>query len=165
MSYKKIWLATLLVFAVVFLGGCTKKMAEKTAERAIEQNVGGRAEVDLQNDQVTIQTEQGTYQAGEDVALPADWPEDIYVIAGRIMAAMQVADNDGYSVSVATEKTVGEVKTEYENELKNSGWTLNLQMDYGDSAMVSATKGERTVTVSITASSEETTVTIVTGTN
>lgn len=165
MTNKKIWLAALLVVVVVFLGGCTKKMAEKTAEKAIEKNIGSQANMDLNDEQVTIKTEQGTYQGGENLSLPSNFPDDLYVIDGKIIAAMTITENEGYSVSVLTNKSVAEVKADYEDKLKDNGWKIDMQMDYGVSAMVSASKADRTVTVSISNDSESTTVTIVTGKN
>lgn len=165
MTNKKIWLAVLLVVAVVFLGGCTKKVAEKTAERAIEKNLGGQANVDLGSNQVTIETEQGTYQGGENLSVPSNFPDDIYVIAGKVVALMNVTDDYSFSLTVVTNQSVAEVKSDYETKLKAQGWSIDMQMDYGDSALVSASKADRTTTVSITNESEGTTVTIVTGKN
>jgi outer membrane lipoprotein-sorting protein len=165
MTNKKIWLAALLVIAVVFLGGCTKKMAEKTTERAIEKNIGSQANVDLGSNQVTIETEQGTYQGGENLSLPSNFPDDIYVIDGKIIALMNVNDDFSHSLTISANKSVAEIKADYENKLKDKGWKIELQMDYGESAVVSASKADRTVTVSITDDNEGTTVTIVTGKN
>ncbi len=164
MSNKKIWLVVILL-ATVALSGCTKKMAEKATERAIEKNTGDQVDLNFDNNQVTVETEQGSYQAGENVTLPADWPEDIYVLEGKLVAAMKVATNNGYSMSVVTEQSVSEIKQDYVDKLTDAGWTINMQMDYGESAALSATKDNRTVSVSVTASSDGTNVTIVTGTN
>ncbi len=166
MSKNKFIYLSLLLLAVVFIfSGCTKKVAEKTTERAIEKNIGSQADVDLADNQITVATEQGTYQGGENLSLPANFPDDIYVLDGKIVAAMTLIEKENYSVSILTEQSVGEVKSKYESELKASGWTINLQMDYGESAVVSATKADRTVSVSISNNSDGTTVTIVTGKN
>ena len=165
MTNKKIWLAVFLVVAVVFLGGCTKKVAEKTAERSIEKNIGTQANVDLADNQLTIETEQGTYQGGENLSVPSNFPDDIYVIAGKIVALMNVTDDYSFSLTVVTNQSVAEVKSDYETKLKAQGWSIDTQMDYGESALVSASKADRTTTVSITNDSEGTTVTVITGKN
>lgn len=166
MHKNKFLILSIILVAIGFLfSGCTKKVAEKTTEKIIEKNVGSEANVDLKNDQLTIETEQGVYQAGEQVSLPDGFPDDVYVIDGNIVAAMAMAEEQGYSVSVVTNKSVSEVKSEYEEKLKAADWNINLRMDYGESATLSATKANRTVSVSATASSDGTTVTIVTGNN
>lgn len=166
MPKNKFIFLSLSLLAVVFIfSGCTKKVAEKTVERAIEKNIDSQANVDLADNQVTIETEQGTYQGGENLSLPANFPDDIYILDGKIVAAMSLAEKEGYSVSILTDQSVSKVKNKYESELKASGWTINLQMDYGDSAMVSAKKADRTVTVSISNDNEGTTVSIVTSKN
>lgn len=166
MHKNKFLILSIILVAIGFLfSGCTKKVAEKTTEKIIEKNVGSEANVDLNNDQLTIETEQGVYQAGEQVSLPYGFPDDVYVIDGNIVAAMAMTEEQGYSVSVVTNKSVSEVKSEYEEKLKAADWNINLRMDYGESATLSATKANRTVSVSATASSDGTTVTIVTGNN
>lgn len=166
MHKNKFLILSIILVAIGFLfSGCTKKVAEKTTEKIIEKNVGSEANVDLNNDQLTIENEQGVYQVGEKVSLPDGFPDDVYVIDGNIVAAMAMTEDQGYSVSVVTNKSVSEVKSEYEEKLKSADWNINLRMDYGESATLSATKANRTVSVSATASNDGTTVTIVTGNN
>ncbi len=166
MHKNKFLILSIILVAIGFLfSGCTKKVAEKTTEKIIEKNVGSEANVDLNNNQLTIETEQSVYQTGEQVSLPDGFPDDVYVIDGNIVAAMAMTEDQGYSVSVVTNKSVSEVKSEYEEKLKAADWNINLRMDYGESATLSATKANRTVSVSATASSGGTTVTIVTGNN
>lgn len=139
---------------VLGLSGCVKKVTQKAAERAaenaIEQSSGGKANVDLSNDTVTVNTDKGTYQAGGQVSLPAGFPDDIYVPDGQLTAAMSSTEDGGYSVSLTTGGSVAEVQQDFSDKLKDAGWEINLTMNYGGSAMVGANKGDdRTVSVSI----------------
>lgn len=167
MNTKKIyWLAPILLVAIALvLTGCGKKLSEKAAEKIIEKSTNGQASVDVDRNQVTINTNGGSYQAGEEVKLPAGFPSDVYVIDGTIKAAMTNAENNGYTVSIETSQSVTEAKTRYEKELVDDGWTMSMSLVYEGAASLGATKGNRTTTISISTVSDKTTVVLGTSEN
>lgn len=129
--------------------GCGKKTAEKAAEKAIEKATNGQAEVDIGTNSVKINTNAGSFQAGENISLPSGFPSDVYVIDGTIKAASTVTEGEAYTVSIETSKSVTAAKEAYESKLKENGWNVTLSMDFQGSASLAAEKGDRTVTVSI----------------
>lgn len=157
---KFLILALSLVVAVALTGaGCAKKATEKTAEKSIEKSTGGEADVDLDEEKITIETKEGTFEAGESISLPADFPSDVHVVDGTITAST-TNTGGGYAVTVETSKSVSSVKQEYEDELKKDGWEITLTMTLQDGATVAGEKDNRTVTVTISESEGKTFVII-----
>jgi hypothetical protein len=167
MPTKKIyWLAPVLLVAMALvLTGCGKSASEKAAEKIIEKSTNGQAQVDVDNNQVTINTNAGTYQAGEEVKLPSGFPSDIYVIDGTIKAAMTNVENNGYTLSIETSKSVTEAKELYDTKLKDDGWAITMSLVYEGAASIGATKDNRTTTIGISTASDKTTVVLSTSEN
>jgi len=162
---KKVFIiATVLVLAIT-LTACGEKTAEKTAEKAIETSTGGAADVDIDDDTVSINTNAGSMTVGEEVDLPDNFPSDIYVIEGTVKTAMEVAENESFSVTIETSKSVSAARTAYEEELVNDGWTITGTMDFTSTVSVMAEKDNRTVTVSINEVDDVVTVAIGTSSN
>lgn len=153
-----------LLALVLFGAGCTKKAAEQTAEKAIESTTNGQADVDIDNDQVTVNTNAGSWQVGESVSLPSGFPEDVYVINGTIKSAMTLTENEGYTVAIETNVTWSQAKTTYESELAEDGWTIASTYSTTNGAILSAQKADRVTTVSISEADGKTSVVISTNT-
>jgi hypothetical protein len=158
-------LLPVLALAILALAGCGKSISqrasEKAAEKIIEKQSGGKANVDIDGKNLNIETEQGKMQAGENVELPADFPADVYVIDGTIKVAISGQVNEGQSVSIETDKNVGEVSNTYLEKLASDGWKITGTMNFGESTSIIAEKDNRTVSVSIARSDNKTTVTVI----
>jgi len=136
-------------FSLIFVAGCGKKAAETAAEKAIEKSTNGQADVDLSTNSVKVNTNAGTFEVGGKIDLPSGFPSDVYVIDGTITAATTLTANEGYTISIVTDKSVSEAKDLYEAKLKADGWTITFTMNVADGASVAGEKDNRTVTVSI----------------
>ncbi|MDD5566970.1 MAG: hypothetical protein PHH01_02135 [Patescibacteria group bacterium] len=157
MLNKKIWfIAPMLVVAIALvLTGCGKSSAEKAAEKALETATNGQADVDVSENTVKINTNNSSYEAGENVSLPDGFPDDIYLVDGNITAAFTYTKDKDYSISIETSKTVSEVKALYDTELKADGWAITSSMVYEGSAAIWAEKENRMVSVGINKGSED----------
>ncbi|MFH0952525.1 MAG: hypothetical protein V1838_05115 [Patescibacteria group bacterium] len=144
-----IGLVLVLAFAFTMGAGCGEKTAEKKAENAIESATNQDVDVDLDNDTVTINTSEGSFSSGENISLPDSFPSDVHVVSGTITAATTVTENEAYSVSVETTKSVADVKSEYEDQLAADGWTVTMSLSIGTGTTIGAEKGDRTVTITI----------------
>jgi len=160
---KKISLIIIMLFAVAVIAGagCTKKAAENKAENAIEDATGGSADVDVDNNTIKVETDEGTMEIGENVSLPSDFPSDVYVADGDILAASKTADN-AYSATVETSKSVSEMQTKYETEFADEGWDVNTTLAFAGMVTLGGEKGNRMVTVSISESEGKTLVIVTT---
>jgi len=158
-------LLPVLAIAVLALVGCGKsvsrKAGEKAAEKIIEAQSGGKANVDINGQNVKVETEQGKIEAGENVKLPSDFPSDVYVIDGTIKIAISGQADEGQTVSIETDKKIEEVLSIYKEKLKSDGWNITGTMNFGEVATVIAEKDDRSVSVSTGASDGKTTVNIV----
>jgi len=149
---KKLFTIGFLLVATTLLvtgfGSCGKKAAEKTIESSIEKSTGGQVDVDVDKDSVKIETNEGTFESGENVSLPSGFPSDVYVVDGTVTSATSSAE-DAYTVTIETSKSVNAVKELYESKLASDGWDISMTMTFEDSATLGGEKDDRTVTVSI----------------
>lgn len=131
----------------------------------------------------TIETEQGTVtvdrdddtmsfsvdgkdklqvKAGEDIALPDGFPEDVPVYPKSTLVT-SMATPDGVMVSSRSSADAGDVLAFYKKELGSKGWTVEAEMNMGPQRMLSFSKGDRQATVTISSDEGETQISLLTG--
>jgi len=165
LNKKTLLLLTLVLAAGMILSGCTKKAAETAAEKAIEGATNGQAEVDIDTNSVKVNTNGSSVQIGGDVAMPENFPDDVYVVDGTLTYAMTIAENKSYTVTVTTNKSVSEVKSLYETKLAEDGWAIDVNSMIQGSLGLGAQKGNRTVTITAATQDDKTMVVITTSEN
>ncbi len=149
MFKKTIVVGAAFLLAIV-VSGCGRESAmENQVEKQLEKNLGQNAEVNLKDGEMKIKTEQGSLEVGENVSLPDGFPTDVYVIDGQIMSAMKNVMGAGYQVVIKSNKSVKDGKALFEEKLKAHGWVIGSSFDMGNAVMLSATKGKRTVQVTL----------------
>jgi len=131
----------------------------------MENASNGQVQVDIKNDGVKVETEAGSGETGTDLSLPADFPEDVYVITGKIKTVYRDAGKNGYTASIETDKTVAEAKELYDQELKQAGWKIDSFMDLGGSMIIGASKEKRSISVMINQDAETGKTTVLVGTS
>ncbi len=161
---KKIILLTIAIISLVVLSGCGQKtVTEKMLEGNLEDSLGQNVDVDLDNGAVRIEGEDGsTFEVNEGgVSLPADFPEDVYVVEGTIISAMKNVMGQGHQITISNKKSVAEIKAEYEEELVKEGWEVNQSIATGGMVMLGATKDGRNVSISASVDPDDDTNTMV----
>ncbi len=161
MRKRVIQLIILLGLTLPLLGlSCGKKVAEKTAEQAIERASNGNVNIDINQNSVKVNINGGSTvgEVGESVKLPDGFPSDVYVIDGTIKTAVVKTDTQGYTLSINTNLTPAEAKSRYDAKLKEQGWNIVMALDSGDGATISASKSQRNVSVIISTSDGQTNV-------
>ena len=140
--------------AIMVMFGCGEKSEEKAGEEVmeevIESNMGGNAEVDIEENSFRIQTEEGemTMTAGDSVQLPADFPKDIFIYRGAdLNTAMELPE--GFNLMFQTKDDSSKVSEAYLAEMEEKGWSKEMTMDMGGQKMMVFKKGERMANVSI----------------
>jgi hypothetical protein len=151
----------IMVAAMMVMFGCgekaDKKAAEKMAEKAIESSMGGKAEVDIKDNSIRVQTEEGemTMTSGDSVKLPANFPGDIFLYKGaNLNTAMELPQ--GFNVMFQTKDDTSKVSDTYLAEMEAKGWSKEMSMDMGGRKMLVFKKDERIVNVSIATQEEMT---------
>ena len=155
MRYFIILAAIILIFGCGEKGG--EKVAEKVMEKAIESNTGGKATVDMEENSLRIQTEEGemTMTAGDSAKLPVDFPKDVFLYKGAdINTAMELPE--GFNLMFQTKDDPSIVSEAYLSEMEEEGWAKEMTMDMGGSKMMVFKKDERMVNVTITSDEEVT---------
>jgi hypothetical protein len=150
------FIASLLL---VSCGNPAEKAAENAAEKAIEQETGGKADVDIKNGTTRVQTKDGVVTVGEQ-QLPADWPKDVPVYPGAKVQVSGTSNTNGAASMFTIPGGKADVVSFYKQKLVEEGWVIDVAADMGASSIVSASKDQRTIAVQIAESGEQTTVTI-----
>lgn len=149
MNKKYLLLVTLPLALIVLGASCGKKISEKTIENAIEKSSNGQADVDIGTNSVSINVNGTSMKTGDSVALPTNFPTDVYVIDGTIKTAVSTP-GVGYNVALTTTKSVADAKALYDQKLPAAGWTITTTAVIDvHTAVVAASKSGRTVSVSI----------------
>lgn len=157
---QKLLTGGMIISSVLVLSGCgctewaSKKAGEKIMEKAIESGSGGKADVDVNKGQISINAEDGQtkYSAGENVSLPDGFPEDIFIYddAKIKMAISNSSENGGFSVSYVTSSGESEVFSKYKEEMVKNGWKKDTETDMGaNGKMLNFSKGKSNVLVVI----------------
>ena len=140
-------LLAVLIAGAVALPGC-KRASEAIAEKAIEQASGDKVDIKQDGDTVSIKTEQGemkvaTAQDGGSVALPADFPADVYLPEPRtVSSAMDMGGMK--AVNIATSVALAQVSADVEKSMQGQGWKREMSMQTGaDSSTLIYSKDQR----------------------
>jgi len=143
----------ILLFGLVFLVACKNKsakeeMAGKIAEKAIKDSTGKEAKVDIQGQNIRIQTKDGT---GE-INVTSDWPQDMpgdvpRFTMGKIKAVNKVDAGGAKNWNVVIEEAQEGALAKYADELKAKDWKIMTTTTVGSGGSVMATKKDLTAVV------------------
>lgn len=153
--------ATALLLLSPALAGCGQ-VAEKAAETAMENALSG-ADVNIEdNGNVTITDDQGNQMAaGENVALPDNWPSEVPPFEGGTLTVVTVAP-DGVWASWTSDTSPQEAADAYGATLEGAGYTLDTESKV-DQAVFRSYKGNGYLINVSTADDSGGTVVLVTG--
>jgi hypothetical protein len=149
MNRKTYYLLPVLLLAMAFgLSGC-KSASQKAAESLIEKSTNGQADVDLTNNSVRVNTNGSSWETGDNVSLPTDFPSDIYVPEGAIKTALKTESNNGFTVSLESTTSMADIKTAYESHFKSQGWTITTSGAIQNSFSYITQKSNRDLNIGI----------------
>lgn len=139
-------LAAVFLFIWLGLPSCRQggeKAQEKTLERAIEQGGGGNADVDVDNQKITIESEEGKMQINTaDNQWPSDAPPEVpKVTAGEIAGTTTSESARGRNWSIRFTGIGIEELDRYGALLKDNGFIKTSTMKAPKGGMVSGQKG------------------------
>lgn len=158
---KKIFFGLAVFVLAVILSGCGKSISqqvgEQMAENAIESSTGGKADVDINQGDVTIKTEEGEsqYSASGEAKLPEGFPKEL-VVADDAKIIISSSAAGGMTVSYTTASEQAVIFEKYKTDLADSGWKKEVEVDSGDSGkMASFSKDKNNASVTINENSSE----------
>jgi hypothetical protein len=150
--------ATLLLSPA--LAGCGQA-AETVAENAMENALSG-ADVNIEDDSVTITDDQGNQMAaGENIALPDNWPAEVPAFDGGTLSIVTVSP-DGVYAAWTTDGSAQEVADAYGASLEDAGYTVGTQGNAAGS-IFREYKGNGWIVTISSAESDSETMLMVTG--
>ena len=132
---------------------CSKSIAQNATDAVVQQAVnqasGGKASVNLDNNNVIYKDQNGTVQYGDSVTLPADFPKEIPIYAGTKVFSTAQSNGDTYLTLQSTDK-IADVLAWYKSQLEGAGWTSTDSFDsQGTSARIYEKNGDKmTLTLS-----------------
>ena len=147
MTHTAIRLSIAIAFAALLIAPGCKKAQDAAVETAIERATGAKVEQD--GDTMTIKTEQGevkvaTAEDGGTVAMPADFPKDVYLPAdNKLASAMDMAGMQ--MLNMTTPQDLAKVSADIEKSMQGQGWKREMAMQAGDGSTLMYSKDNRQV--------------------
>ena len=111
--------------------------------------------VDLNNGQVTIKSNEGTTSVGEGAKLADGFPTDVPIFSPSTLVASSKTDDNSFSAVGKTSKSVADVTNYYKSEMAKLGWTTLLDSTSGDGTLLSFQKDNRSAGVVVTNNADD----------
>jgi hypothetical protein len=140
-------LVTAGLAAAVLVSGCGSD--ERTAEQAMEESSGRELDVDIDDDEVRVETDEGELSVGQ--SLPEDFPVDeVPLLDGAVMSATAMAGR-GWVVNLEVGTEVGEAAEEGKQRLAVAGFEVVSESSTPELVSVFLTNDGYDVSLSTTA--------------
>jgi len=140
-------LVAALLLSVLVAAGCGKKasgekLAEGMMERTLESATGGNADVDLNGNDVTIKTKDGTTTMSETSEWPSDMFPDVPKFTYGVVERVSKGTEGGMQKFNVYLRDVEDGAFEkYDADIKAAGWESQMMTQSDDAGMISAQKG------------------------
>ena len=147
-NLKYITMLILCLGVAMVFDSCTcKRTAEKTSEKLIEKSVGEDADVDIDDEKVTIKTEEGTFTAD---ASANNWPDEIpgdvpEFKDGKILSVSTQDVDDSKNWVVIFEDVSQNALKNYQEALEEKGFKISYTTIVASGGHLAAEKGELAV--------------------
>lgn len=150
MKTKLVLMTILLAFTVTFAcRNASEKRAERIAEKIMEKASGEEVDVDIDSENFTIKTEDGTLTSNvNDKKWPSEIPAEVPEFGfGSVEQVIFHDMDDGKMWTMMVEKVPANVLTNYQQELQKNGFTCDLVSPNNEEGMLSADNGDINVAV------------------
>ena len=125
----------------------------------------GTVKVDVDQKIMHMQTSEGNFDMGPNIALPINWPTDIAIYPGsKVELTANLTDSNGQMVQSTTQDKMQDIIDFYTKNLEGKGWTTKSTMKSEEMAMYSAAKDNREINIAVTTDEKERTIMLTTGT-
>jgi hypothetical protein len=147
MTHPAIRLSVAVALTALLVAPGCKKAQDAAVETAIERATGAKVEKD--GESMTIKTEQGdikvaTAEDGGTVALPADFPKDVFLPSDNKLASAM--DMGGMQMlNMTTPQELANVSADIEKSMQGQGWKREMAMQAGGGNTLMYSKDKRQV--------------------
>lgn len=158
-SNKTLIIVVAVLAALVLLGGggyyLNQRAAEKSAEKAIEEATGGKADVDVSEggDKVTIETDEGKLTIGKN-EVPESFPSDLSIYPGAEVTGSFESEGN-VTVALRTSDSISKVTNFYKSDLEKNGWKIISTSSVKETTVFTAEKGNNSVLISVGSDADE----------
>jgi hypothetical protein len=134
-----------MLLILVLASGCfgqniAEKIAEEVIEKAIESDSGENVDIDLDDGEMTIESDDGDVSIGMGADLPDNFPDNVPVYPDmEIISSWSVTEDnkDSYSINGLTEDAGSDVFAWYKENL--DGWEIENEFSAsGDDDKISS---------------------------
>lgn len=145
--------------------GCGKsdeERAEERAEKAIEEQTGGEADVSIKDDKISIESQEGSFEIsqGTKLEMPKDFPDDVFVLDDP-QISVSSSNNELQSLVYTSKLDEARAVDDYKKEMADKGWESESSIQTPQGTMLAFKKGDtRSVMVSISKQDDATQVTL-----
>lgn len=140
-----------LATCALTIAACSKSPSERMAEAAASAASGQKVDIDKDGDKVTITTAEGQMEvsAGDGVALPGDFPTDVYLPADyTVKSAMKLPQ--AMMVQVTAPGSINALFAQADKQMLAQGWEQTMSMQQSsDTRMLGYKKPDRQAMVTL----------------
>jgi len=141
-SNSKIRLAIAVLAPVIALSSCGKEDKEESGEGEDKKTV-------------TVKGKDGAeVKVDESVKLPADWPDDIPTPDGASIKMSQKMGTLGHNLVLHCKQPGPDLVAHYQKKMPSGGWEEKNAIAVPNGGMLSYSKGERTVNITIASNTD-----------
>ena len=140
-------MAILVAILLVTLSTSCKRAAEKTQEKIIEKAIGDKAKVDLDDEKIMIETEDGTFTADATIqSWPKEIPNEVPEFKnGKIVMVNTQNMKEGKNWVIIFEDVSSNATAKYKENLESNGFNINFTTTAGTGTHFAAEKDNITV--------------------
>lgn len=125
----------IILMLITMVGGCSspsEKVAEELTEKALEEQMGEDAKVEIDGENISIETEDGTelsISTNNDLEIPEGYPEDIIPFYEPQAVYFTFKNGEEWSIGYTSKKDLDDVVNYYEDYLSKYNGLSNLGAD------------------------------------
>lgn len=140
-------MAILITISLVTVSTSCKRAAEKTQEKIIEKAIGDKAKVDLDDEKIVIETEEGTFTADATIqSWPKEIPNEVPEFKnGKIVMVNTQNMEEGKNWVIIFEDVSPNEPAKYKKALESNGFKINFTTTAGTGTHFAAEKDNITV--------------------
>ncbi len=148
LNCKRVLLVLLSLSLMTAFYSC-KKASEKASEKMIERSIGNDAKVDINDEKITVKTDEGTFTTD---ANAKDWPKEIpkdvpQFTNGKVTAVTTQSMGDSNSWMMVFSDVPENAIEDYKTTLTGEGFTIVLTTTAGTGGYMTAEKDNYNVVV------------------
>lgn len=146
--WTRMFLVAILLAGSLAAPGCSKKeadekLAEKAMEGMLERATGEKTEIDIDGQDVSIKTGDGTV----DMKAATEWPRDMFEVVprftyGKVERVTSATEEGMKKFNVWLHDVPDDASEKYHADLKAAGWEAQMAIMGPNASMLTAQKGK-----------------------